>query len=196
MVRGRHPLVERMTLNWHDHWATSNDKVGDVKLMMRQQRTLRRYALGNFRTLARALVRDGAMQINRTGRIGDITDGASNTLLVAERTGGNVIYLKGGRVAGAPWNLFGPSNGGGWGDLINGEQWLEGSLYDGTLGPNGGPCGINCTNLAGGSFYSFHAGGCHFVMCDGSVRFIAEGISQFTLAALITRQKGEIVGDF
>ena len=63
MVRGRHPLVERMTLNWHDHWATSNDKVGDVKLMMRQQRTLRRYALGNFRTLSRAMVRDGAMQI-------------------------------------------------------------------------------------------------------------------------------------
>ena len=63
MVRGRHPLVERMTFNWHDHWATSNDKVGDVKLMMRQQRTLRRYALGNFRTLARAMVRDGAMQI-------------------------------------------------------------------------------------------------------------------------------------
>ena len=52
-----------MTLNWHDHWATSNDKVGDVKLMLRQQRTLRRYALGNFRTLARAMVRDGAMQI-------------------------------------------------------------------------------------------------------------------------------------
>jgi len=63
MVRGRHPLIERMTSNWHDHWATSNDKVGDVKLMMRQQRTLRRYALGNFRTLSRAMVRDGAMQI-------------------------------------------------------------------------------------------------------------------------------------
>ncbi|MDX6542230.1 MAG: hypothetical protein QOI71_3840, partial [Gaiellales bacterium] len=63
MVRSRHPLAERMTLNWHDHWATSNSKVGDVKLMMRQHRTLRRYALGNFRTLSRALVRDGAMQI-------------------------------------------------------------------------------------------------------------------------------------
>jgi uncharacterized protein (DUF1800 family) len=63
MVRGRHPLAERMTFNWHDHWATSNAKVGNVKLMMRQQRTLRRYALGNFRTLARAMVRDGAMQI-------------------------------------------------------------------------------------------------------------------------------------
>jgi uncharacterized protein (DUF1800 family) len=63
MVRGRHPLVERMTFNWHDHWATSNTKVNDVRLMMRQQRTLRRYSLGNFRTMARAMVRDGAMQI-------------------------------------------------------------------------------------------------------------------------------------
>ena len=63
MVRGRHPLVERMTFNWHDHWATSNTKVSDVRLMMRQQRTLRRYSLGNFRTMARAMVRDGAMQI-------------------------------------------------------------------------------------------------------------------------------------
>jgi uncharacterized protein (DUF1800 family) len=63
MVRGRHPLVERMTFNWHDHWATSNAKVNDVRLMMRQQRTLRRYSLGNFRTMARAMVRDGAMQI-------------------------------------------------------------------------------------------------------------------------------------
>ena len=49
MVRGRHPLVERMTFNWHDHWATSSNKVGDVNLMMRQQRTFRRHALGNFR---------------------------------------------------------------------------------------------------------------------------------------------------
>jgi prepilin-type processing-associated H-X9-DG protein len=141
--------------------------------------------------------RDGVMQINRLDRIADVMDGTSNTFLVAERTGGATIYLKGGVVAGAPWNLFGPSKGGGWGDLINGEQWLEGALYDGTLGPGGGPCGINCTNLAGGSFYSFHAGGCHFLMCDGSVRFIAESISQYTLASLITRQKGEtMTGDF
>jgi prepilin-type processing-associated H-X9-DG protein len=140
--------------------------------------------------------RDGVMNPNRFNRISDVTDGPSNTFLIAERTGGAVIYLRGGLVAGAPWNQFGPSNGGGWGDLLNGEQWLEGSLYDGTLGPGGGPCGINCTNLAGGSWYSFHAGGCHFLMCDGSVRFVSQNINQFTLAGLITRQKGEIVGEF
>ena len=30
-VRTQHPLVERMTFNWHDHFATSNDDVGDIE---------------------------------------------------------------------------------------------------------------------------------------------------------------------
>jgi len=62
MVRGRHQLVERMTLNWHDHFATSNHKVGDVKLMVTQYWTIRGRALGSFRSLARAILRDHAMQ--------------------------------------------------------------------------------------------------------------------------------------
>lgn len=62
-VRTRQPLAERMTLNWHDHYATSNHKVGDVRLMMAHYRTLRRHALGRFRDLAHALLRDGAMQM-------------------------------------------------------------------------------------------------------------------------------------
>jgi uncharacterized protein (DUF1800 family) len=62
-VRARHPLVERMTLVWHDHFATSNGKVGDVGLMMAQYRTMRRHALGRFRDLAHAMLADGAMQL-------------------------------------------------------------------------------------------------------------------------------------
>lgn len=61
-VRGRHPLVERMTLNWHDHFATSNSKVSDAKLMLTQYRTIRAHALGTFRGLAQAMLRDHAMQ--------------------------------------------------------------------------------------------------------------------------------------
>ena len=62
-VRARHQLVERMTLNLHDHFATSNAKVGNAKLMMVQYATLRKHSLGNFRTLSLALANDGAMQL-------------------------------------------------------------------------------------------------------------------------------------
>jgi uncharacterized protein (DUF1800 family) len=62
-VRGEHSLVERMTFNWHDHFATSNDGVGDTRLMIKQYWTLRRGALGKFRTLARAIAQDRAMQL-------------------------------------------------------------------------------------------------------------------------------------
>ena len=62
-VRARHPLVERMSFNWHDHFATSNRDVGDSRLMLIQYRTLRRGALGRFRDLARAITKDGAMQL-------------------------------------------------------------------------------------------------------------------------------------
>ncbi len=48
MVRTSRPLVERMTLNLHDWFATSNSGVGSQKLMLAQNRLLRRYALGNF----------------------------------------------------------------------------------------------------------------------------------------------------
>lgn len=62
-VRTQHPLLERMTFNWHDHFATSNNVVGDARLMLAQYWTLRRGALGRFRDLARAITRDRAMQL-------------------------------------------------------------------------------------------------------------------------------------
>lgn len=63
MVRTRQPLAERMTLNWHDHFATSNEKVGSRRLMLRQYATIRRHSLGSFPRLARAMVHDPAMQL-------------------------------------------------------------------------------------------------------------------------------------
>jgi uncharacterized protein (DUF1800 family) len=62
MVRTRAPLVERMTLNLHDHFATSNHKVNSRSEMIAQNQLLRRHALGSFHDLARAITRDRAMQ--------------------------------------------------------------------------------------------------------------------------------------
>ena len=51
MVRTSRPLVERMTLDWHDWFATSNDGVGSQKLMLQQNHLFRTHALGTFHDL-------------------------------------------------------------------------------------------------------------------------------------------------
>lgn len=61
MVRTTQPLVERMTLIWHDWFATSNDKVGQTRLMLDQNALLRRHALGSFADLLTEVTRDPAM---------------------------------------------------------------------------------------------------------------------------------------
>ena len=147
--------------------------------------------------------RDGLLEVSAPGlgdngglvRVRDVTDGTSNTIAIGERVGGTIVYRK-GKVDSTLSALFGPSNGGGWGDFLNGEHWLKGSLEDGNDGPDGGPCGINCTNNRGANFYSFHTGGAHFLFVDGHVQFLSGNISQFVLASLITKGKGEIVGEF
>ena len=55
------PLVERMTLLWHDHFATSQLKVDDVAAMRRQNETFRRLGFGPFGDLLRAVLRDPAL---------------------------------------------------------------------------------------------------------------------------------------
>ena len=55
------PLVEKMTLFWHGHFATSAAKVREPKLMLQQNELLRRHALGNFEPLVRGIARDPAM---------------------------------------------------------------------------------------------------------------------------------------
>ena len=55
---------------------------------------------------------------------------------------------------------------------------------------------INSTNFAGTGLYSFHAGGANVAMGDGSVRFVSTNIDTYTLASLLTRDCGEVLGDF
>jgi len=74
MVRSRQPLVERLTFSWHGHWATSIQKVRSPAMMLAQNETLRAEGRGDFRELARAMVRDPALlvwldgQRNRKGK--------------------------------------------------------------------------------------------------------------------------------
>lgn len=55
------PLTEKMTLFWHNHFVSSQQKVRFPKLLVDQNRLLRENALGNFGTLLHAIARDPAM---------------------------------------------------------------------------------------------------------------------------------------
>lgn len=58
----QYPLEERMTLMWHDHFATAYlAPFPNVAMLMQQNQTLRRGALGNFRTLVEEMSVDPAM---------------------------------------------------------------------------------------------------------------------------------------
>jgi uncharacterized protein (DUF1800 family) len=61
MARTNRPLVERMTFVWHDWFATSNQGVGSQKLMLDQNSTFRKHALGSFRELLLDATADPAM---------------------------------------------------------------------------------------------------------------------------------------
>ena len=61
------PLAEKMTLFWHNHFATSQQKVRFTPLLYRQNVMLRQQALGNFGSLLRQVARDPAMLVYLDG---------------------------------------------------------------------------------------------------------------------------------
>ena len=63
MLCGPDPLGERLTLLWHNHFATSNLKVADPAFMWRQNELFRRHARGPFEGLLRAMLRDPALLV-------------------------------------------------------------------------------------------------------------------------------------
>ncbi len=63
MLQTPSPLSERMTLFWHNHFVSSQQKVKSGRLMLDQNLLLRRHALGNFGELLHAAAKDPAMVI-------------------------------------------------------------------------------------------------------------------------------------
>ncbi len=63
MLYSPNPLREKMTLFWHNHFATSNGKVRNAGYMLGQNELMRRHALGSFRTLLLEMASDPAMMV-------------------------------------------------------------------------------------------------------------------------------------
>jgi prepilin-type N-terminal cleavage/methylation domain-containing protein/prepilin-type processing-associated H-X9-DG protein len=129
----------------------------------------------------RAADYQGVLTRNSLTRLADITDGASQTLLVTESAGRPQLWRARRPVPG----IY--AVGGTWagGTITLGQ----GSTPDGATKP--GPCAINCTNDR--EVYSFHPGGANAVYADGSVHFLKAGIDIRIFAALVTRAGGEVV---
>jgi len=63
MLETPHPLREKMTLYWHNHFATSNAKVKNAAFMLGQYKLMHRHALGSFRALLQEMSGDPAMLV-------------------------------------------------------------------------------------------------------------------------------------
>ncbi len=63
MLNTPHPLLERMTLFWHNHFATSFAKVNKKEPMLRQNLLLRKHAMGKFGPFLLEMSKDPAMLI-------------------------------------------------------------------------------------------------------------------------------------
>jgi prepilin-type N-terminal cleavage/methylation domain-containing protein len=112
-----------------------------------------------------------------------ITDGTSNTILIAEDAGRPDRWIA-GKLVGS-----GTQSDGGWGDPDS-DYGLDGITVTsgGTATTSPGNCVINCDN--DNETYAFHIGGANHVFTDGSVRFVSASINPQTYAALITAQGG------
>ena len=61
MAAVHEPVHEKLTLLWHNHFATSAQKVPAAEWMGKQNQKLRTLKLGDFHTLAYAMLTDSAM---------------------------------------------------------------------------------------------------------------------------------------
>jgi prepilin-type N-terminal cleavage/methylation domain-containing protein len=128
---------------------------------------------------------------SRTG-FKHITDGTSNTVVIAETRDDNaMVWIDGtGASVMSRWvdptatnpPLGGATNG------INYTPYFPGSF------PPGPPLNNPLNYLYGPS--SMHEGGAHHLLGDGAVRFISENIDVNLYDSLVTRAGGEVVGEF
>jgi prepilin-type N-terminal cleavage/methylation domain-containing protein len=115
----------------------------------------------------------------------DIIDGLSKTTLILERAGPPDRYFNSGRTV----EPHDPPRFRTWGNVglwaISAETLLN------HLQTTPGVPIVGGDNLHG--LYSFHPGGVHVAIADGSVQFLKDTVDTRTVFALITRNGGEVI---
>ena len=129
---------------------------------------------------------------NYASRIGEITDGTSNTIAAGEirpncgdSTRNGWFHFNSLWVATtAPINF----------PVVCGNTDAGWDAASAPAGKNGCNQFQNIQTSQG--FKSRHVGGAQFLMCDGSVRFISENLDYLTYQRLGDRRDGQVVGEF
>jgi len=115
-------------------------------------------------------------------RMADITDGISNTLLLAESAGRDPLYQMG---------RFVSLTGGGRGSWGNPGNVINLTGFNPTANNLPGPCAVNCSN--NNEIYSFHPSSANVLFCDATVRTMRANVPLQIVSDLITRADGESV---
>jgi prepilin-type N-terminal cleavage/methylation domain-containing protein/prepilin-type processing-associated H-X9-DG protein len=119
-------------------------------------------------------------------RFRDIIDGTSNTILLGEssssRGWSNTMKQGWGGIQPWTWGIYWYTDNRRL--MIDSKNIQFPINYRGDFGTNHTP------------YTSFHPGGVHFLLCDGSVRFVSENIDLNLLKAIGTRAGGEVIGEF
>ncbi len=95
MVASKRQLQEKMTLIWHEHFATSINKVGYAEFMSDQEDLFRRNALGSFRQMLIDITKDRAMVIwlDNNYNDGNATDDEGNPVPPNENYARELLQL-------------------------------------------------------------------------------------------------------
>ena len=138
----------------------------------------------------------GVFVLNKGIRYKEIADGATNTLLIGEKAnepGDDLGWASGTRAT--------LRNVGGGISSVYASQFatapakVEPADDPALAAPP--PTNVSTASvLYVGNFNSRHVGGCHFALCDGSVRFLSDRINQQTLQNLANRDDGQIISDY
>ena len=142
---------------------------------------------------------NGILGINRHSLFRDITDGTSNTIIVAEQSGMvNNTNLTSNYYGG--WSGY----AGNWANdkSVGRPHWGAGTTclrYPINHGMNstvGLQAGFDNTWDFNTIINSFHTGGIHVGLADGSTRFVTENINFVTLQQLCSMNDGQVFGNY
>ena len=162
-----------------------------------------------YGTKADSLVLDGIFFPKSRTRVGDITDGTSHTLMVAElivvpRDAGDPSACANWGAADYRGAYYNPLHGGALFTALNPPNsfvpdylWNACANYPSGATTPKAPCG-GCTDATRNNVgaRSMHFSGVNVVMADGSARFVGDTIDSSAWKALATRNGGEVVGEY